>query len=265
MYLRALVDSGVEIYVSPALQRIAIDRLRPLPMAHEALLFIEPPRSSMGREMLSRAVDIALAPFLLLLALPFLVVAAIAIKVADGGSVLFRQRRIGRDGVEFTCLKLRTMSLDAEARIDEVRHHNHRTGGPLFKAADDPRVTKIGQFLRMTGLDELPQLVNVLRGDMALVGPRPALPSEVEEFDEELRQRHRVRPGLTGLWQLEAGENAGFGAYRSLDLFYVDNRTIGLDLVVMVLTAQLVVTRVLRFVIGRRTADIGAPAAAPAD
>jgi lipopolysaccharide/colanic/teichoic acid biosynthesis glycosyltransferase len=118
--------------------------------------------------------------------------------------------------------------------------------------AKDPRVTRIGRFLRASSLDELPQLLNVLRGDMSLVGPRPALPAEVEKFDDELRDRTRVKPGITGLWQVEARDNPSFAAYRRLDLYYVENWSVSLDIVILLATIEHVITRFVTAIFGRR-------------
>jgi lipopolysaccharide/colanic/teichoic acid biosynthesis glycosyltransferase len=174
-----------------------------------------------------------------------LAVSAILIKVRDRGPVFFRQTRVGRDGEPFTVLKLRTMCVDAEARLAEVRALNERHG-PLFKMEHDPRVTPVGRILRATSVDELPQLFNVLSGRMSLVGPRPALPDEVAAFDDELLGRLQVRPGITGLWQVEARDNPSFDSYRRLDLFYVDNWSLLLDIVVLIDTVPAVVERGLQ-------------------
>jgi len=183
----------------------------------------------------------------LLIALPVLLVAALIIWLQDRGPVFFRQERVGLGGSPFMLWKLRTMAVDAEDRLDEVRDLNDRVG-PLLKVERDPRVTRFGHFLRITSIDELPQLWNVLIGDMSLVGPRPALPSEVEMFDDELRERHNVRPGITGLWQVEARDNPSFASYRRLDLFYVKNWSMSLDLVILILTFQSVLARAIRSV-----------------
>ena len=151
-------------------------------------------------------------------------------------------------GDTFTMLKLRTMDPDAEARRKEIIDLNERTG-PLFKVESDPRVTRVGRWLRELSIDELPQLVNVLRGEMSLVGPRPALPAETALFDEELRRRHEVRPGMTGLWQVEARDKPSIYTYRRLDLFYVDNWTMAGDLAILARTAISIVTRGARRVL----------------
>ena len=189
--------------------------------------------------------DLILASLIFLIALPVLAVAALAVKLGDGGSVLFRQTRIGQDGAPFSLLKLRTMVPDAEERLVDLTFANEREGGPLFKLTQDPRRTKVGRILERTSLDELPQLINVLRGDMSLVGPRPALPHEVAQFDDELLGRQRVLPGITGLWQVEGRENPAFDVYRRLDLFYVENWSIGLDLAIMFSTVCSVLGRVV--------------------
>jgi lipopolysaccharide/colanic/teichoic acid biosynthesis glycosyltransferase len=136
------------------------------------------------------------------------------------------------------------MVVDAEQRKAALVSGNQRNG-PLFKLGGDPRVTRVGKFLRMSSLDELPQLLNVLKGEMSLVGPRPALPEEVALFDDALLERHLVRPGITGLWQVEARENPAFGPYRRLDLFYAQNWSMALDVVILILTVQVVATRIL--------------------
>jgi lipopolysaccharide/colanic/teichoic acid biosynthesis glycosyltransferase len=136
------------------------------------------------------------------------------------------------------------MAPDSDQRAD-LEAINERTDGPLFKAAHDPRVTRIGAVVRALSIDELPQLFNVLIGTMSLVGPRPALPHEVAHFDSELLRRHDVKPGITGLWQLEARDNPSFHAYRRLDLLYVDNWSIGLDLYIIVATAPMILAQIL--------------------
>jgi lipopolysaccharide/colanic/teichoic acid biosynthesis glycosyltransferase len=166
------------------------------------------------------------------------------VKLGDRGPVLFRQQRVGLDGATFDVLKFRTMRVDAEEQLAKLEAANERNG-PLFKMERDPRVTRVGRFLRETSFDELPQLVNVLRGEMSLVGPRPALPSEVERFEPELRQREQVPPGITGLWQVEARDNPSFEAYRRLDLFYVENWSITLDLRIKLGTVEHLLVRLV--------------------
>jgi lipopolysaccharide/colanic/teichoic acid biosynthesis glycosyltransferase len=200
-----------------------------------------------------RAIDVVVTVVVLIVLAPVMASAALMVKLEDRGSVLYRQTRIGRNGLPIVIRKFRTMAPDADQRLDEVSHLNTR-GGPLFKADEDPRVTRVGDLLRKTSIDELPQLFSVLLGDLSLVGPRPALPEEVAEFDDELYRRHRVAPGVTGLWQAEARHNPSFFAYRHLDLFYLDNWSIGLDVAILLSTARALITDVVRLVFsfGRR-------------
>jgi lipopolysaccharide/colanic/teichoic acid biosynthesis glycosyltransferase len=183
---------------------------------------------------------VVVASAVLVLASPVLAAAAVMIKRHDGGPVLFRQRRVGLHGEVFELRKLRTMAVDAEARLAGLRAGNERRG-PLFKLARDPRVTPIGRVLRATSVDELPQLLDVIAGRLSLVGPRPALPAEVAEFDQALLGRHDVLPGITGLWQVEARHNPSFDAYRHLDLFYVENWNLQLDIVILLATVKTVI------------------------
>jgi lipopolysaccharide/colanic/teichoic acid biosynthesis glycosyltransferase len=191
--------------------------------------------------------DLVGAGFLLLALTPVLVAVAVAVLVCDGRPILFRQVRVGRGGRHFRIVKFRTMVRDAEQRLGEVRWRNERQG-PLFKVSHDPRVTGLGRFLRATSLDELPQLVNVLAGSMSLVGPRPALPSEVDSFDEALLERHHVRPGMTGPWQITTGDMNDFDQYRRLDLDYVRTWSVLGDLGLIARTCGLVVDRGARVV-----------------
>ena len=164
---------------------------------------------------------------------------AVAILVADGRPLFFRQWRVGRDGVPFKMYKFRTMVRGAEQRLSDCSGNERQ--GPLFKLTRDPRVTPLGRLLRRSSLDELPQLFNVLGGTMSLVGPRPALPVEVEFFSAEFRNlRHQVKPGMTGLWQVQARDQPSFEAYERLDAFYARHRTIGMDLAILVRTAPAV-------------------------
>ena len=177
----------------------------------------------------------------LLAASPVLLITAVAIKLDSRGPVLFRQVRVGQHGKEFHVLKLRSMVTDAEARLAELKEHNE-ADGPLFKMSDDPRVTRVGRFIRKMSIDEIPQLWNVLRGDMSLVGPRPALPHESEEWDSLLSQRLRVKPGITGMWQVSGRSDTSFDDYTRLDLYYVDNWSLTTDLAILAKTVPVVVS-----------------------
>ena len=184
-----------------------------------------------------------MSALLLVMTAPLIAAAALAIRLTDHGPAIYRSQRIGREGKTIQVLKLRTMVRDAHKLMVDVAALNERTGGPLFKASDDPRVTKIGRILRATSIDELPQLWNVLNGSMSLVGPRPALPDEVKHFDPELQRRDEMRPGITGLWQVEARDNPSFSVYRRLDLSYIDNWSLGLDVAIVASTAHQLVAR----------------------
>jgi lipopolysaccharide/colanic/teichoic acid biosynthesis glycosyltransferase len=179
-------------------------------------------------ERIKRTIDILGAALLLTLSTPVLAVAAIVIKLDSKGPVLFRQKRCGLNGSVFEVLKLRSMHADAESRRAELTALNEMDG-PVFKIRNDPRVTRVGSWLRRFSIDELPQLWNVIRGEMSLVGPRPPIPSEVDQYDMVQRRRLSVRPGLTCLWQIEGRNTIGFTEWVQLDLKYIDNRSIVLD------------------------------------
>lgn len=205
-----------------------------------------------------RLFDVMGATVILLAVLPVMAAVALVVLLIDGRPILFRQVRVGRSGRLFTILKFRTMVSGAEQMVDGLKAHNERRG-PLFKLTHDPRVTRIGRFLRDSSLDELPQLLNVIRGDMSLVGPRPALPEETLAFRlEHLAARQQVRPGITGLWQISARDEAAFEAYEHLDQMYVEHASPWLDITILLRTIPVVVGGAWR----RRR---GSAASAPAD
>jgi exopolysaccharide biosynthesis polyprenyl glycosylphosphotransferase len=240
--IRAEHRGGAEVVLHAGLPGFDASRVSISTMANEAMLHVESATPSLPARALKRAFDIVVAGALLVVASPVLAVVAVLVKKEDRGPVFFRQQRVGLGDAEFGMLKFRTMCVDAEARLAAVQADNQRSG-PLFKLARDPRVTRIGHVLRRTSLDELPQLLNVLKGDMSLVGPRPALRREVAEFPAELHDRHLVRPGITGLWQVEARDNPAFDAYQRLDLHYVENWSLGLDVVILMATAEQLLMR----------------------
>ncbi len=235
----ALFQSGYDVQLSTGVTRLWDGRLDVRNLAHEPLVVLEGQQPSKVALLCKRGIDIVGAALLLTVTAPIMLLTALAIKVEDGGPVFFRQPRAGQHGRSFGMIKFRSMVTNAEELKADLVAQNERTG-PLFKVTDDPRVTFVGRFIRETSIDELPQAVNVLLGDMSLVGPRPALPEEEAAFDSELRDRFKVRPGITGLWQVEARSNASFNAYRRLDLHYVENRTLGLDLRILMATAEYV-------------------------
>jgi exopolysaccharide biosynthesis polyprenyl glycosylphosphotransferase len=202
------------------------------------MLALSTPRTSLSglQRLVKRGFDLTGAAILLVVTAPVWAVAAAAIRATSPGPVLFRQTRVGRDGRPFRILKFRTMVDGADGRLAELRDRNEFAGGVLFKIRNDPRVTRVGRVLRRFSLDELPQLVNVLRGDMSMVGPRPALPAEVAVYEDWHRERLVVRPGLTGLWQVSGRSESCFDEYVRLDLLYVENWSLTLDLYVMAKT-----------------------------
>ena len=249
-----LQKRGVHIQLSSGVLGIHHRRLRAAPIAYQPIYYLEAPGLNSSQVAVKRVIDLIVAGLLLVVSLPFLLVIAALVKLGDRGPIFFRQTRVGRHGESFGLIKFRTMVPNAEAKLKELQAQNERVG-PLFKMESDPRITGVGRVLRLTSLDELPQLINVLRGEMSLVGPRPALPSEVEQFDEKLMTRMRVPPGITGLWQVEARDNPNFGAYRRLDLFYVENWTLSLDLVILLATIEQVVAKAVRTAFCRKRTE----------
>ncbi|MEP7204203.1 MAG: sugar transferase [Ilumatobacteraceae bacterium] len=249
--IRNLHAAGRHIHLATGISGIDARRLRPLPLAHEPLFYVEAPTLGKAQVVAKRCFDVVFASVALVLLSPVLLVVALAVKLGDGGPVLFRQTRVGRGGRLFAVFKFRSMAVNAERQLAQLSDANERQG-PLFKIVKDPRVTRVGKFLRESSLDELPQLVNVLAGQMSLVGPRPALPTEVVNFSPALRKRELVLPGITGLWQVEARDNPSFEAYRRLDLFYVENWSITLDLFIIVGTVEQIVGRLFRTILPQR-------------
>ena len=192
--------------------------------------------TSRTAELGKRLFDVVVASLILLAVLPVLVAVGLAIRLSDGGPVFFHQRRVGRNGSNFDMIKFRSMEVGAEARQADLIDLSERSG-PLFKITNDPRTTRVGRIIRDLSIDELPQLINIIRGEMSLVGPRPAIPSEAADFDRALQRRSIVQPGLTGLWQAEARSDADFGRFRDLDLRYLATASPRLDLSILAATA----------------------------
>jgi len=198
--------------------------------------------TSEARLAVKRAWDFSGAFILLLMTFPIMIGAAIAIRRESPGPVLFRQTRAGRNGRKFTMLKFRSMVTDAEA-IKEKLSHLNEMDGPVFKIQRDPRITRVGRFIRKTSIDELPQLFNILVGDMSMVGPRPPLPAEVEQYEPWQRRRLSVKPGLTGLWQVSGRNQIDFEEWMQLDLKYIDSWSLWLDLTILLRTIPAVLFR----------------------
>lgn len=242
--VRALMSAGVHIQISGGLAGISANRLRRAPIGREASFYLEQVSLEGWQAGVKRAMDIVIGSVLLLIASPIIAILAFVVRRHDGGPAFFKQKRIGLDGMPFEIVKVRTMVVDAEARLASLLAQNERSG-PLFKLARDPRLTPIGRLMDATSLNELPQLWNVIRGDMSLVGPRPALPREVATFDERLMLRHLVRPGITGLWQVESRDSPSFADYERCDVFYVENWSVQLDLAILLQTVGAVMQRAL--------------------
>jgi exopolysaccharide biosynthesis polyprenyl glycosylphosphotransferase len=219
---------------------LAGPRISVNPVAGLPLLHVDEPHLTRTTRFLKRAVESIGAFAALVVLSPVLLVCALAIKLTSPGPVLFKQERVGLDGQTFKMWKFRSMVKNAEALLPEVADLNEHDG-VLFKIADDPRVTKVGKVLRRLSLDELPQLAHVVTGNMALVGPRPPLPSEVERYDDVVRRRLLVRPGLTGLWQVSGRSDLSWQESVRLDVYYVDNWSMTLDAVIVMKTISAVV------------------------
>ncbi|WP_338788136.1 sugar transferase [Metabacillus sp. FJAT-53654] len=203
-------------------------------------LLIEDIKTGIIYNLSKRTLDIIGSIFGLLVLSALLIIISLLIKIEDPkGPILFSQKRIGKNGREFKMFKFRSMVTDAEEKLTELLKYNE-VDGAMFKMKDDPRVTKVGRFIRKTSIDELPQLFNVLKGDMSLVGPRPPLPREVKEYTKYDLQRLLVTPGCTGLWQISGRSSIGFNEMVQLDLYYIQNRTILFDLKIIFKTFKLI-------------------------
>jgi exopolysaccharide biosynthesis polyprenyl glycosylphosphotransferase len=231
----ALEGRGVELLVAPHLLEVGASRIGVRPVGTTALLSvsIDAPRA---RRVAKAAADRVAGALLLAAAVAVLLPAALAVRLTSPGPAFFRQTRIGAHGRPFTMYKLRSMTTDADRRLPELVEHSDGNG-TLFKMREDPRVTPVGKVLRRYSIDELPQLFNVVRGDMSLVGPRPPLPAETETYDDTVRRRLRVRPGLTGLWQVSGRSDLSWEQSVRLDLRYVDNWSVPMDLAILGRTA----------------------------
>jgi exopolysaccharide biosynthesis polyprenyl glycosylphosphotransferase len=231
----ALQGTGVDLVVAPAMTDVAGPRISVRLVEGLPLLHVEEPELAGVRRAVKGALDRIGACLLGLLCAPLLLAIALAIKVTSSGPVFFRQERVGLGGRTFSMLKFRSMRQGAEEECAGLVHLNVHDG-PLFKIRNDPRVTAVGRWLRRHSLDELPQLWNVVRGSMSLVGPRPPLPAEVERYGAEAMRRLLVKPGMTGLWQINGRSELPWEETVRLDLFYVENWSVGLDLMVLAKT-----------------------------
>jgi exopolysaccharide biosynthesis polyprenyl glycosylphosphotransferase len=235
-----LEERDVDLVVAAGLFEVAGPRLSIRPAAGMPMLYVERPVVSGFRRLVKAVADKALTFAAIVVAAPLLLVVAVAIRLDTGGPILFRQKRIGASGTEFEMYKFRTMVVDAEARLTQVQPVADAGNTVLFKMRSDPRVTRVGRVLRRFSLDELPQLINVMRGEMSLIGPRPPLPAEVEQYEDDAVRRLRVKPGLTGLWQVSGRSDLSWEESVRLDLWYVDNWSLVLDMQILGRTAAAV-------------------------
>ena len=231
--------AGVRVRVAPSTMEILMDRVEFVPGQTLPLFELKPPVFEGVDFVLKRGFDLVGAGLLLLVLTPLMALIAVAIKLSSRGPVIYRSLRPGIGGEPFPCLKFRTMYEDAEHRQAELEERNE--GGVLFKMRDDPRITPVGRFLRRWSLDELPQLFNVLRGQMSIVGPRPLPQRDYERLDDWHRKRYLVLPGMTGLWQISGRSELDFDELVRLDFLYLERWSVFLDLSIMLKTVPAVI------------------------
>lgn len=234
-----LAARNVGLIMAPALTDIAGPRIHTQQVAGLPLIHVTTPTLEGGQRVAKRLFDIIIAGLLLVASAPLMLLLALMVRLDSPGPILFRQERVGMEGTPFAMLKFRSMVLDAEDRLGDLTGLNEGNG-VLFKIRNDPRVTRVGRFLRKYSLDELPQLFNILVGSMSLVGPRPPLPREVEAYEHDVRRRLLVKPGLTGLWQVSGRSNLSWQDSVRLDLYYVENWSLAGDLVIILRTIRAV-------------------------
>ncbi len=237
-YLWQFEGGHTELAVASSIADVASDRVRMRPVAGTQIVYVEGPRSAGALSTGKRAFDLVVGTIALILAAPVMAVTALAVK-ADGGPVLFRQTRLGKDGKPFVMLKFRSMVVDAEKQRDSLTE-GHASNSVMFKLRKDPRITRVGSVIRRFSLDELPQIINILRGDMSIVGPRPPLPEEVAQYTYDEYRRLRVHPGLTGLWQVSGRSDLSWEETVQLDIYYIDNWSALQDLSILARTVRAV-------------------------
>ena len=235
--VRQLNVLGIEVALSTGLSNVALRRVRLGQVGGRPLVRITPAPLNQWQMALKRGLDLLGAVVLLGLAAPVMLLTAVAIRIEDGGAALFTQTRVGKAGEPFTIYKFRTMVNDAEKMLVDLTNDHE---GPVFKMRSDPRITRVGNLLRKTSIDELPQIFNILKGDMSLVGPRPLPVHEVEAAPSSFLDRQAVKPGLTGRWQVSGRSDTGFKELDELDRWYVDNWSLGQDLEILARTVPAV-------------------------
>ncbi|MEX5237800.1 sugar transferase [Kocuria arenosa] len=238
-----LADEHVRLIMDTGLTDVAGPRIHAQLMAGLPLIHVSTPRMTRARLLSKRVMDILGAVAALILLTPAMLALAIAVRMHDGGPAIFAQERVGMDGRRFRMLKFRSMYCDAEARKAALLTANESNSGVLFHMKNDPRVTSPGQWMRRHSLDELPQFWNVLKGEMSLVGPRPPLPSEVALYEDHVHRRLRVKPGMTGLWQVSGRHGLDWDQTVRLDLYYVENWSPVQDVVILMRTVNAVIAQ----------------------
>lgn len=235
-----LESTGVDLMVTPAITEVAGTRIHTRPVGGMPLMYVESPSYEAGAKVAKSVIDFGAAWIALILASPIMLAAAIAVKLSSPGPVLFRQQRIGLNGKAFNVYKFRSMREGADAELGALLRSQGTHHTPLFKVKDDPRITRVGEFIRKFSIDELPQFLNVIRGEMSLVGPRPQRAEEVALYDSAAGRRLLVKPGITGLWQVSGRSDLTWEDTVRLDLYYVENWSLTDDLVIMLYTIKTV-------------------------
>ncbi|GAB5077195.1 hypothetical protein ARTHROSP310_03370 [Arthrobacter sp. AD-310] len=234
-----LAARNVGLIMAPALTDIAGPRIHTQQVAGLPLIHVTTPSLEGGQRVAKRLFDVIVSGALIVIAAPVMALVAVLVKLDSPGPVLFKQERVGMGGDAFHMLKFRSMVTNAEQQLSALVGRNEGNG-LLFKMKSDPRVTRVGKFLRKYSLDELPQLFNIVTGSMSLVGPRPPLPTEVKAYENDVRRRLLVKPGLTGLWQVSGRSNLSWQDSVRLDLYYVENWSLTGDLVILLRTFRAV-------------------------
>lgn len=230
-----LRDEDVDLHISSGLFEVLTSRVLISEVAGVPLITVKGISLSRGNLLVKRVFDLIVAGLIILIGMPLWLLFAALVKFSSPGPVFYAQERVGRDGRPFGMLKFRSMYRDADQRLAELAAANEASG-PMFKMKDDPRVTPVGKWMRKFSIDEFPQLINVIKGEMSLVGPRPPLPSEVQRYSEGDWRRLEVTPGMTGLWQVSGRSSLTFDEMVRLDLFYIENWSVALDITLMLRT-----------------------------
>ena len=235
-----LESTGVDLMVAPAITEVAGTRIHTRPVGGMPLMYVESPSYEAGAKVAKSVIDFGASWIALILASPIMLATAIAVKASSPGPVFFRQQRIGLNGKAFNVYKFRSMRQGADAELADLLQSQGTHGTPLFKVRDDPRITRVGHFIRKFSIDELPQFLNVIRGEMSLVGPRPQRAEEVALYDSAAGRRLLVKPGITGLWQVSGRSDLSWEDTVRLDLYYVENWSLTDDLVILLYTVKTV-------------------------